>query len=309
MWKKSFPALLAIALSANTLAKTPAPPPVPAADDAWRAKVEAQAPKSPRVKPAGPRKILVTSLATGFCHDVIPHVKIVMETLAKTGAFEVTFSDDLAMYEADKLAGFDAVLLNNTCTKNPTRNWFLDVLANDASLSPEQRQQKAVQLEKNLIDFVAGGKGLVAVHGAIVFLNESPDFGKVMGGSFEMHPKLQPITLLLVEPEHPLSKAFAGKSFTHLDEPYLFHKEYTNKNFRPLLEIDVPQLEADAKAKLAGDRRYVSWIKAHGKGRVFYVSPSHRPETYERAEMLQFYLDGIQYALGDLKVDDAAKAK
>ena len=58
-----------------------------------------------------------------------------------------------------------------------------------------------------------------------------------------------------------------------------------------------------------GDRRYVSWIKSHGKGRVFYCSPSHRPETYERQSMLQYYLDGIQYALGDLACDDSPIGK
>ncbi len=309
MWTKSCPILLTAILSTAALAKPPGPPSMPAADDAWRAKVEAVAPKAPRVKPPQARKLLVTSLATGYCHEVIPHVKIVMETLAKSGAFEVTFSDDVSMFEADKLASFDGVLLNNTCTLNPTRNWFLDVLAKDASLSAEQRQQKAAQLEKNLLAFVASGKGIVAVHGAIVFLNESPDFGAMLGGSFKVHPKLQTITLHPVEPEHPLAKAFAGKPFTHLDEPYLFHKHYADKNFRPLLEMDVDQLDAAAKKVMAGDRRYVSWIKSHGQGRVFYVSPSHRPETYERAEMLQFYLDGIQYALGDLKVDDSVPGK
>jgi len=51
--------------------------------------------------------------------------------------------------------------------------------------------------------------------------------------------------------------------------------------------------------------QYVSWIKRHGQGRVFYVSPSHYPETYESAAMLRFYLDGLQYALGDLECADA----
>jgi type 1 glutamine amidotransferase len=51
--------------------------------------------------------------------------------------------------------------------------------------------------------------------------------------------------------------------------------------------------------------RYVAWIKPHGKGRVFYCSPSHFPESYESPTMLQFLLDGIQYAAGDLECDDS----
>lgn len=251
----------------------------------------------------------MASLATGYCHEVIPHVKVVIDTLAKTGAFVVTHSDDPAMFAPDKLAQFDAVILNNTCTKPPFRNWFIDVLAMDKSLDEAQRKEKALALEKSLIDFVAQGKGLVAIHGAVVFLNESTGFSDMMGGGFAVHPKLEELTLNLVEPNHVLLKAFEGKPFTHLDEPYLFNKSYADKNFRPLLEIDMETLDPKAQQAMKGDRRYVSWIKSHGKGRVFYCSPSHRPETYERQSMLQYYLDGIQYALGDLKCDDSPVGK
>lgn len=273
-------------------------------DAEWIAKIEGLAPKKPRVAPKSPRKVLVCSLATGYCHDVIPHVKQVMDTLAATGAFSVVHSDDVDMFAADKLAEFDAVVLNNTCTRKPAYNWFIDTLAADPTMDARAREQRAAQLEKNLIAFVEGGKGLVAVHGAVVFLNESEDFSHLLGASFRSHPALQTITLKPVEPDHPLLQAFGGKPFTHLDEPYLFHKAYAKKDFRPLLEMEVSKLDAGARKMMGGDRRYVSWIRHQGKGRVFYVSPSHHPSSYERAELLQFYIDGIQYALGDLVLDD-----
>ena len=157
---------------------------------------------------------------------------------------------------------------------------------------------------------MARGKGVVAIHGAVVFLNASRDFSDMMGGSFVMHPKLEELSLNLVEPDHPLLKAFAGRSFTHFDEPYLLDKAYEDKNFRPLLELDLESLDPKARQAMKGDdHRYVSWIKSHAKGRVFYCSPSHRPETYERQSMLQYYLDGIQYALGDLECDDSPIGK
>jgi type 1 glutamine amidotransferase len=300
---------LAAAVCSHAFAADAPISPIHPPDDIWQAKIAGLAPAKPRVAPKSPRKVLMVSLATGYCHEVIPHVKVVIDTLAKTGAFEVTHSDDPAMFEPDKLACFDAVILNNTCTKNPGRNWFIDVLEKDKSLDETQRKEKAAALEKSLIDFVAQGRGVVAIHGAIVFLNESPDFSNVLGGSFETHPKLEELTLNPVEPDHPLLKAFEGKPFTHLDEPYLFNKAYRDYNFRPLLEIDLSSLEPKTFEAMKGALRYVSWIKSHGKGRVFYCSPSHRPETYERQNMLQFYLDGIQYALGDLKCDDSPVRK
>ncbi len=286
--------------------ETPVPagaivPPTPE----WKQKIAALAPAEPRVKPQAPRRILMCSLATGYCHAVIPHVKEVIDVLAKTGAFTVTHSDDVAMFDAAKLKDFDAVVINNTCTKNPTRNLFLDALAKQGGLSAEQQQVRAAELENALTGFVAEGKGLVAIHGAIVFLNESANFSQLLGASFEMHPSLQRVSLTIVDPKHPLVAAFQGEPFVHTDEPYLFRAPYKEKNFRPLLEMDVAKLNNEARSCLAGDRRYVSWIKKHGKGRVFYVSPSHQPESYESSRMLKFYLDGIQYALGDLACDDS----
>jgi type 1 glutamine amidotransferase len=304
------PVLLASGLLAVAAEETPqiAKKIVPPTAE-WKAKITALAPAKPRVTPKGTHKVLVCSLATGYCHAVIPHVKEVMNVLAATGAFEVVHSDDIEMFTPEQLKNFDAVVLNSTCTKNPQRNWFLDVLATNKDLTDEQRKARAAELEKSLSDYVASGKGLVAVHGAVVFLNNSQAFSKMLGGSFVLHPACQRITLTPVDPKHPLVAAFKGEPFIHTDEPYLFAKAYTEKNFRPLLEMDVTKLDQAAQAKMKGDRRYVSWIKKHGQGRVFYVSPSHQPESYESSRMLQFYLDGLQYALGDFACDDSPIGK
>jgi len=275
----------------------------------WKAKIAKLAPVKPRVKPKVPRKVLVFSLTTGYCHKVIPYVKQVMTTLSDTGAFEVTHSDNINDFTPESLKAYDAVVLNNTCPKRPARSIFLDALESNKNLTAEQKQARADELEQSLIQFVAGGKGVVAVHGGITFLNESKGFGEMIGGSFVRHPKLQRITLNAVDPKHPLVKAFQGEAFIHTDEPYLFNKAYDHQDFRPLLEMDVSQLDIKAKKTMQGGRRYVSWIKKHGKGRVFYVSPSHQPESYESRRMLQYYLDGIQYALGDLECDDQPVSK
>ena len=53
----------------------------------------------------------------------------------------------------------------------------------------------------------------------------------------------------------------------------------------------------------------IAWIKEHGKGRVFYCSLGHNKHIFWDPVLLQFYLDGIQYALGDLKADATPSAK
>ena len=62
----------------------------------------------------------------------------------------------------------------------------------------------------------------------------------------------------------------------------------------------IKKMRHETKDKIS----YVSWIKKYGKGRVFYVSPSHNAQSYENARMLKYYLNGMQYVLGDLKCDD-----
>ncbi len=265
----------------------------------WMGTIKALAPKKATVTPSKPRRILVFSRATGFKHKVTPHVKEVVQVLGeKTGAFEAVLNDDIAVFEKESLAQFDAVLLNNVCPDRSKRDLFYDVLKDE---------QKAAEMEANLIDYVAGGGGLVVVHGAIAFQINSPAVSDMIGGSFDWHPENQIVTLELVDPEHPLVAAFEGKGFVHLDEPYLFKNAYKEKNFRPLLEMDVSKLNEETRDQksAAGNARYVAWIKKHGKGRVFYCSPSHQPESYETEAMLRFLLDGMQYALGDLACDDS----
>ncbi|TWU41909.1 ThuA domain-containing protein [Novipirellula artificiosorum] len=268
-------------------------------DQQWQRKIESLAPKKPTAQPEGPRKVLVFSLSTGYKHQVAPHVSAIIKILGiKTGAFEVTSSDDVEVFTEERLEGFDAIVLNNVCPTGPGRDLFVDVL-NDPD--------RARELEANLLKCVEKGTGLVAIHGSIAFQNNSTAVSDMLGGSFDFHPKRQGVTLDLVEPSHPLVAAFEGKGFLHEDEPYLFKNAYKQKNFRPLLEMDVSKLDEKTRSNpsVVSDVRYVAWVKRHGKGRVFYCGPSHQPESYETTAMLRFLLDGIQYALGDLRCDDS----
>ena len=44
----------------------------------------------------------------------------------------------------------------------------------------------------------------------------------------------------------------------------------------------------------------LTWVKSHGKGRVYYTSFGHRAELYWNPQVMQMYLDAIQFAAGDL---------
>jgi len=279
--------LLAISLSAN--AGVPSFPVTPE----WTAKIEKLAPEKPTAEPVAKRKALLFSLMTGFKHWVTPHTAEVVKVLGeKSGAFEVLVSDDPEMFSPENIKQFNLIILNNNCSNGKYRDLFRDATGD---------VQKAAMLEKSLIDHIAAGNGLVAIHGSIVMQNNSAAFSEMLGGSFDYHPAQCELSCTLVDPKHPLVAAFEGEPLVHTDEPYFFNNAYKDKNFRPLLEMDTSTMDAKSQS----DKRYVAWIKKHGAGRVFYCSPSHNAQSFENPKLLRFLLDGIQYAAGDLPCEDS----
>ena len=272
-------------------------------NSAWMDKIRELAPEEPVVKPVKVPRILVFTLSTGYQHWVVPHTTAMMEVLSdKTGAFMMDQSADIQVFE--DLKGYDAVLLNNNCSAGERRDLFWDELGKNKDLTDKERDKNAARLEKNLIEFVKRGGGLMVVHGAIVMQNNSMEVSKMVGGSFDYHPIQQEVQVELVEPDHPLLNGFKGQTFVHVDEPYIFKNAYFDYNFRPLLSMDASALHS-LKEEIKDPIIYISWIKRYGKGRVFYISLSHNAQSYEDPRLLQFYLDGLQYVTGDLKCDDS----
>ncbi len=271
-------------------------------DQAWMEKIRELVPEAPEVDPEKVPKILVFTLSTAFQHWAVPHKTAIMEIMAdKTGAYVMDKSSDILVFE--DLEGYDAIVLNNNCSAGERRDLFWDELGKNKKLTGKEREKKAVRLEKNLIRFVSSGGGLMVLHGAIVMQNNSLEFSKMVGGSFDYHPVQQEVRAELVEPEHPLLTGFEGQPFIHMDEPYIFKNAYFDYDFRPLLSMDAGALHS-LKEEIADPVIYISWIKPYGKGRVFYVSPSHNAQSFEDPRLLKFYLDGLQYVTGDLHCDD-----
>ncbi len=271
----------------------------------WLEKIEKIAPDTPAIQPKKERSVLVFDKFTGYQHWAIPHVTAVIQLLgAKSGAYTTDVTRDLSVFDPSILKHYDAVVLNNNCSIHPRRNQILDMLDEDKSLTEAQKIKKAAQLEAHLLNYVKNGGGLMVVHGAVTMLNSSHTFNEMVGAAFDYHPPQQEISLELAEQGHPLLEGFEGQSFVHVDEPYIFKSPYAEKNFRPLLYMDTDKL-TKKRRPIDEKIKYLSWIKPYGRGRVFFVSPSHNAQSFEDARLLKYYLNGAQYVLGDLKCDDA----
>jgi type 1 glutamine amidotransferase len=137
-----------------------------------------------------------------------------------------------------------------------------------------------------------------------------PDFNRMIGGYFKYHwfdP--QHIVYRIDDPASPLT-AMLGGGFEINDETYTFGvKSWSRENLHVLTSIDYSKMSEADKLKEdypREDHDYgLSWIHRVGKGRVFYAAHGHSERVYALRPMLEHVLAGVQYALGDLKVDDA----
>ena len=65
----------------------------------------------------------------------------------------------------------------------------------------------------------------------------------------------------------------------------------------------------ECKACVRADNDYaISWVRSYGKGRVFYCSLGHNPDAFWNTPILEHFLAGIQFALGDLKANTKPSA-
>ena len=268
------------------------------------AKIAAAAPDKAAAKPAKPRKLLVFSLTRSYRHASIPcGVKAIEAMGAKTGAFATVVSDDIAMFEPEKIKQFDAIVMNNTTGELFLPKNFKKLPA-DKKASAEAYDKK---LKKSLKDFVSGGKGLAVIHGGLwCFLSSwHEEYSDICGAAFVAHPWHTKVSIKIDDPENPICAAFGGKGFEVHDEIYAFTKPYDRASQRVLYSLDTGKMKLKPKFKgKRDDGDYaLGWIKSYGKGRVFYTALGHDYPIFYNPAILKHWLDGIQYALGDLKAD------
>ncbi len=179
--------------------------------------------------------------------------------LAERG-IELEYTERLADLNPQKLAGFDGLV----------------IYANHTEISPEQ--------ERALLEFVAGGKGLAALHCASYCFLNSPAYIELVGAQFKEHGT-GVFRTMIGEAEHPLVRGYGG--FESWDETYVHHRH--NDQGRTVLEY-----------RVEGDRREPwTWVRTHGRGRVFYTAWGHDQQTWGHAGFHNLVERGLRWAAGD----------
>lgn len=290
-------------------------------------RIELASPAEVKPRPEGRRNVLVFAepaeahlLRTGKQATLMQHVPhesaasavIALEAMSRSSkAFGLRVETDPNVFDPAKLKNYDAIVLANVYLEgklfaappeNETGKGVRELT--DAEKAAYAARQKA------LIDFVASGKGLVAIHAAACPTIDWPAYHDMLGGKHTGHAWYRPgsVPVRNDTPQHPINAAFGGKGFTIEDDVYIHGGPYARDRVKVLLSVDVSRARASKYADRADSDYPLSWIKRHGDGRVFYTALGDNPVTYENPRFLRHLLDGVRYALGDLHADDAPGA-
>lgn len=270
--------------------------------------IEAAAPAKPQASPRQPRRVLIFVTPPhlmdkdphrGYC---IPYGAYALETLGrKSRAFQPVVSDDLATFLPENIRQFDAIVLNNA-----SGPWITPTGKQMELKAFRQHGETAEEVEKvireSLLDFVRGGKGLAAIHYAIGANRHWPQFHEMLGAKYAGHPWNEEVGIKIDEPKHPVAASFSGRGFRLAEEIYQFQEPYSRRNVRVLLSLDTKKTNMDVKWLKRDDGDFaLAWVRSFGKGRVFYTAIGHRTELYWNPAILRLYLNGIQFATGDLQ--------
>jgi type 1 glutamine amidotransferase len=130
----------------------------------------------------------------------------------------------------------------------------------------------------------------------------------MINGCFNGHPWNADVQVSIkVEPgqeKHPLVAMFGGQNIEFAEEIYQFKEPYDSKSVHMLLRLDTEKTDMTRPGIKRTDGDFgVSWARPWEKGRVFYSSLGHNHAMYWHPKVLSHYLAGIQWAIGDYKVE------
>lgn len=170
-----------------------------------------------------------------------------------------TYTSDPNDLNAGKLANYDALM----------------IYANHDSITADQEQA--------LLNFVDNGGGFLPVHCASWCFRNSDKYINLVGGQFLKH-KTDSFSVDIIDQQHPVMQSL--KPFVTWDETYEHSKMAGD------IHVLMERVEGD-------HREPWTWVKEHGKGRVFYTAYGHDERTWSNPGFHELMREGILWAVGD----------
>ncbi|KAJ2976719.1 hypothetical protein NQ176_g4781 [Zarea fungicola] len=252
-------------------------------------------------KSSKPFRVLVFSKTAGYRHESIPAAIAAWKRLADASrrcdstspAFTVEASEDALLFNQEKLSEFQVIVLQGVSGE------FLNAAQLDA-----------------LKGFVRAGGGIVGIHTATTGMPHC-DIGcvdvegwyeKLVGGSFDGHPRPQDGVIKAENISHPiLTRGLQGQgdglgtfeqpTMTRhwFDEWYNFKAHpQENSNLNILVTVD----EKSYVGGTLGETHPIIWSQEFEGGRVFQTALGHFDSAYEDEMFMGQALSGLLWAAG-----------
>ena len=176
-----------------------------------------------------------------------------------TRGIRLDYTENLADIAPAHLSGYDALFLYNNLDSLPPG-------PSDAILA-----------------FVNGGKAFVALHCSIIMAVKDPRFDTLFGGRFVSHDAAIFSTHIL-QPGHPAMHGV--QAFQSWDETYVMRATTSDR-------IILAERPVAGQAPMPW-----TWVRAQGKGRVYYTASGHDARTWSLPEFQSQLAVAIEWATG-----------
>ena len=221
--------------------------------------------------------VLVFSKVNGYYHDSIPAGQEAITELGAQHGFDVTVSDDATVFTDAGLAPFDAVVFNNTNSRDG------DILTADQRAAFER--------------YIRRGGGYAGIHSASGTEYDWPWYGQLMGAFFDKHPAVQPLKVQVDDRVHPSTRDLP-QIWERTEEPYDFRTN-PRGNVHVLASYDTRSYTGHTM----GADHPIAWCQNFEGGRSWYTGLGHDAATYSDESFRSHILGGIEWAAGQAKGD------
>jgi type 1 glutamine amidotransferase len=246
----------------------------------------------------GKKKLLaISDTRNGYQHDSVSHALSTIERLGyESGTYITYIRTDSQLITKGKIERHDPRTPELGVNLNAKNLDYFDAIfymgTGEGDLSDQQK--------KELLAFVHDdGKGFIGAHAAADAFYTWPEFGEMIGGYFDNHPwNVIDAPIIVEDPEFPAMRGFP-RAFTLRDEMYVFKAPYSRDKVHVLARLDADKLDYSKAQNLhRTDRDFpVAWSKTYGKGRVFYSTFGHLPESWDNPAIQKMYFEAIQWAM------------
>ena len=203
---------------------------------------------------------------TQGAHDSTRMASLLKAALAQHG-FNFSYTTDPSDLNAATLASYDALL----------------IYADPETVTSSQ--------EAAVIDFVAGGKGLLAIHSASSAFRNSPAYSALIGAQWQGGASGD-VTVSLVNPSHSI---LAGVQPLKVEDETSLHGVHNERDRTVLMARETP----------AG-REPWTWVRTQGKGRVFYTAYGHGEKVWNAPDFHRLIANAIVWTIGSRVAADVA---